>query len=124
MDLTIFESDKNLSLNGINKIVEAVYNDNLNFLIKKNKNELERKEIDQFSYKIEALLNSLDGEGVRLYEEKDKMKETFQTIALQLKNVKKSIQKTEQYVQRQVNSEMAKDTSKFFEAIKRDIDNL
>ncbi|SBS85562.1 conserved Plasmodium protein, unknown function [Plasmodium ovale curtisi] len=120
MDLTIFESDKNLSLNGINKIVEAVYNDNLNFLIKKNKNELERKEIDQFSYKIEALLNSLDGEGVRLYEEKDKMKETFQTIG----SSKAFSTQPFFHLRVCVNSEMAKDTSKFFEAIKRDIDNL
>ncbi|KAI4837427.1 hypothetical protein MKS88_003901 [Plasmodium brasilianum] len=124
MDLAVLKNDKNLSFSSINKIVDDIYNDNLNFLLKKNKNELERKEIDQFSYNIEALLNSLDEEGLRLHEERNKMKETFQTIAQQLKNVKKSIKKTEQYIEKKVSGELFEDSHKTFEAIKKDIDNL
>ncbi|KEG00300.1 hypothetical protein YYE_04811 [Plasmodium vinckei vinckei] len=125
MDFTIFKNDKNLSLNGVNKIVGDVYKDNLDYLMRKNKSELERRETDKFSYEIEVFLNSLDGEETRLYEEKDKIKESFQTIALQLKNVKRSIIKTDEYVENKVvKGVMLKNSQKIFEAFKKDINNL
>ncbi|CRH01070.1 conserved Plasmodium protein, unknown function [Plasmodium relictum] len=124
MDLGIYENDKSISLNGINKMVDDVYNDNLNFLLKKNENELEKKEIDQFSFKIEALLISLEEETKRLHEEKDEMKNNFQNIAITLKNVKKSIKKAEQYIGGNLNEGMIENSYKIFEDIKKDIDNL
>ncbi|CAD2083679.1 conserved Plasmodium protein, unknown function [Plasmodium vinckei] len=124
MDFTIFKNDKNLSLNGVNKIVGDVYKDNLDYLMRKNKSELERRETDKFSYEIEVFLNSLDGEETRLYEEKDKIKESFQTIALQLKNVKRSIIKTDEYIENKVKGVMLKNSQKIFEAFKKDINNL
>ncbi|CAD2083835.1 conserved Plasmodium protein, unknown function [Plasmodium vinckei lentum] len=124
MDFTIFKNDKNLSLNGVNKIVGDVYKDNLDYLMRKNKSELERRETDKFSYEIEVFLNSLDGEETRLYEEKDKIKESFQTIALQLKNVKRSIIKTDEYIENKVKGVMLKNSQQIFEAFKKDINNL
>ncbi|KYO00940.1 hypothetical protein PRSY57_0605000 [Plasmodium reichenowi] len=124
MDIAIFENDKNLSLNGINKLVEDVYNDNLNFLLKKNKNELEKNYIDPFSSKIEDLISSVDEEANILYKEKDEMKQNFQNIAMQLKNVKKSIKKTEDYIGKNMNGEIIENSYKTLENIKKDIDNL
>ncbi|GAW81956.1 hypothetical protein, conserved [Plasmodium gonderi] len=124
MNLAVFENDKSLSLNGINKVLDDVYNDNLNFLLKSNQNELERREIDQFSYKIENLLNSVEEEGLRRHTEMDKMKETFQTIALQLKNVKKSIKKAEKYLEKKESGEIVSGSYKTFESIKKSIADL
>ncbi|KOB59470.1 hypothetical protein PFHG_01231 [Plasmodium falciparum HB3] len=124
MDIAIFENDKNLSLNGINKLVGDVYNDNLNFLLKKNKNELEKSYIDPFSSKIEDLISSVDEEANILYKEKEEMKQNFQNIAMQLKNVKKSIKKTEDYIGKNMNGEIIENSYKTLENIKKDIDNL
>ncbi|CRG93644.1 conserved Plasmodium protein, unknown function [Plasmodium gallinaceum] len=124
MNLDIYDNEKCLSLNGINKMVDDVYNDNLNFLLKKNKNELEKREIDQFSFKIEALLISLEEETKILHKEKDEIKKIFQNIAIQLKNVKKSIKKAEQYMGKNLNEGIIENSYKIFEDIKKDIDNL
>ncbi|GAB67480.1 hypothetical protein PCYB_115000 [Plasmodium cynomolgi strain B] len=80
MGLAVFENDKNLSFNGVDKIVDDVYKDNLNFLLKSNKNELERKETDQLSFSIDNLLILLEEEEQRRYGERDKMKDAFQNI--------------------------------------------
>ncbi|EUD66332.1 hypothetical protein C922_03248 [Plasmodium inui San Antonio 1] len=82
MGLAVFENDKNLSFNGVDKIVDDVYKDNLNFLIKSNKNELERKETDQFSFSIDNLFILLEEEEQRRHAERDQMKDTLQNIGL------------------------------------------
>ncbi|VWU49130.1 conserved protein, unknown function [Hepatocystis sp. ex Piliocolobus tephrosceles] len=124
MDLAVFKNDKNLSLNGINKMVDDVYNENLKFLLKKNKSELERSEVDQFSHQIETWLNSLDEEGERLHTEKEKMKETFQNIALELKEVKKSIKRAEDCINTKENGELIESSYKILETFKKEIDDL
>ncbi|ANQ09316.1 Uncharacterized protein PCOAH_00036360 [Plasmodium coatneyi] len=124
MGLAVFEDDKNLSFNGVDKIVDDVYKDNLNFLLKSNKNELERKETDQFSFNIDNLLILLDEEEQRRHSERDKMKDTFQNIALQLKNVKKSVKKAEKYLEKKENGEMITGSHKALESIKKRIEDL
>ncbi|ETW62804.1 hypothetical protein PFMC_01324 [Plasmodium falciparum CAMP/Malaysia] len=90
----------------------------------KNKNELEKSYIDPFSSKIEDLISSVDEEANILYKEKDEMKQNFQNIAMQLKNVKKSIKKTEDYIGKNMNGEIIENSYKTLENIKKDIDNL
>ncbi|CAA9989264.1 conserved Plasmodium protein, unknown function [Plasmodium knowlesi strain H] len=124
MGLAVFENDKNLSFNGVDKIVDDVYKDNLNFLLKSNKNELERKETDQFSFSIDNLMILLEEEEQRRQGERDKMKDTFQNIALQLKSVKKSVKKAEKYLEGKENGEMITDSHKTLEGIKKRIDDL
>ncbi|KJP88928.1 hypothetical protein AK88_01422 [Plasmodium fragile] len=124
MGLAVFENDKNLSFNGVDKIVDDVYKDNLNFLLKSNKNELERKETDQFSFSIDNLLVLLEEEEQRRYSERDKMKDTFQSIALQLKNVKKSVKKAEKYLENKENGEMIAGSHKVLEDIQKRIHDL
>ncbi|CAG9478167.1 conserved Plasmodium protein, unknown function [Plasmodium vivax] len=123
MGLAVFENDKNLSFNGVDKIVDDVYKDNLNFL-QKSKSELERKETDQFSFSIDNLLILLEEEEQRRHGERDKMKEAFQNIALQLKNVKKSVKKAEKYLEKKENGEMIAGSHQALEDIKKRIDEL
>lgn len=130
MDLVLHDTENNTSSNCINKIIDDAYNENLNFLLK-NKSEgeetedkEEKKDVDQLSFKMEALITSLEEETRLLNMEKNDMRKTFQDIALQLKNVKWSLKEADQCLQEFNKREKTDGISKFFQDMEKVIEKM
>lgn len=132
MDLILCDNENDTadSSNYMNKIVDDVYNENMFFLLK-NKSEgkvtedtEEIKDVDPLSFKMEALIGSLEEETKLLNEEKNTMRTTFQDIALQLKNVKRSIKEAERYLEEFSNEEKGSIADTYFEDMEKVINNM